>query len=209
MINQPKLNLACGQIRIEGFFGIDLVKTKNVDAAMDLQVFPWDIASESAEEVICNHYIEHTPMDTLGRTLLNLIRDSDNFGDLQARVAKIDPNLPSDGLIMFMEELYRIMKMGGIATITTPHYMNSRTWHDPTHRRAISEITYNYFNRKWLEVSDIGHYDIKANFDVKIEGYALYPDVHSKSEEEKKFSMRHLYNFVADMKVRLTKLPLN
>ncbi|MCZ2339890.1 MAG: class I SAM-dependent methyltransferase, partial [Chitinophagales bacterium] len=60
MINELKLNLACGQSKIDGYFGIDIKPGDTVDATMDLEQFPWDIESESAEEIICSHYVEHT-----------------------------------------------------------------------------------------------------------------------------------------------------
>jgi hypothetical protein len=208
MINEKKLNLACGQIRIPGYFGIDLVKVGAVDAAMDLQSFPWDIASDSAEEVICNHYLEHTPMDTLGHKLLLLIKNAGSFGDLQDEVDKIDLNAPNDGLIDFMEEVYRIMKLGAKLHVICPHYNTGMAWQDPTHRRAITEQTFHYFDKGWRERSNLNHYPIHTNLEVKFEGYDLYPDVMNKSTEEKLFSSRHLSNFIAHVKFTLTKKPI-
>jgi SAM-dependent methyltransferase len=130
LINEPKLNLACGQNKVEGFFGIDLVKTEAADIAMDLEWFPWDIESESADEIICSHYVEHT----------------------------------SD-LIKFMDEVYRILKPGGKITIVAPYYNSIRCWQDPTHKRAISEMTFMYFNKGWRDMNKLDHYGIKSDFD--------------------------------------------
>lgn len=44
--------------KIDGYFGIDIKPGDTVDATMDLEQFPWDIESESAEEIICSHYVE-------------------------------------------------------------------------------------------------------------------------------------------------------
>jgi len=61
MINELKLDLACGQNRTEGYFGIDIAPGEKVDAVVDLTQFPWPIESDSVEDIVCNHYVEHTP----------------------------------------------------------------------------------------------------------------------------------------------------
>jgi predicted SAM-dependent methyltransferase len=61
LINQAKLDLACGQNRQEGYFGLDIAPGEKVDAVVDLEQFPWPIESNSAEDIVCSHYVEHTP----------------------------------------------------------------------------------------------------------------------------------------------------
>jgi predicted SAM-dependent methyltransferase len=207
MINEKKLNLACGQIRIPGYFGIDLVKVGAVDAVMNLQDFPWDIASDSAEEIICNHYLEHTPMDTHADRLVRAIMAAPDFEYLKKIVPFILQG-PNDGLIDFMEEAYRIMKIGAKLHITCPYYTTGIAWQDPTHRRAITEQTFFYFDKGWRERSKLEHYPITTHLETRIDGYDLYPDVENKTIDEKKFSMRHLSNFIANLKVTLTKKPI-
>jgi hypothetical protein len=56
-----KLDLACGDNKREGFFGIDKYKTESTDAVFDLLQFPWPIESESVEEVHCSNFFEHVP----------------------------------------------------------------------------------------------------------------------------------------------------
>ena len=137
MINELKLNLACGQSKIDGYFGIDIKPGDTVDATMDLEQFPWDIESESAEEIICSHYVEHT----------------------------------SD-LIKFMDEVYRILKPGGRIKVIAPYYNSMRCWQDPTHKRAISEATFLYFNKQWRETNKLDHYGIQSDFDF-VYGYDI------------------------------------
>jgi SAM-dependent methyltransferase len=55
-----KIDIACGQNKAEGFFGIDIAKAPGVDMVYDLEKFPWPIADNSVDDAICNHYIEHT-----------------------------------------------------------------------------------------------------------------------------------------------------
>lgn len=174
MISQPRLNLACGQVRIAGYFGIDIVQTAAADALMDLEIFPWNIESESAEEILCNHYIEHTP-----------------------------------DLIKFMDEVYRILKPGGFIKIIAPYYTSVRCWQDPTHKRAISEETFKYFDKSWRELTHLTHYPIKSDFEIHttlIDNPELPLPIWDKLPEKTKNSYRRRYwNIVDDIFATLIK----
>lgn len=203
MISQKKLNLACGETRIADYFGIDIAKMDSVDAVMDLTDFPWDIESDSAEKVICNHFIEHLPMDMHGTLLARAI----SRGADLVTAANTILQIPNDGLILFMQELYRIMKVGGEATFETPYYSSCVAWQDPTHRRAIAENTFNYFNKGWRHRSKLDHYPISVNFETKILGYAFFEEVNFPTQKDKDFASRFYNNAIFAMRTRLTKLP--
>ncbi|OGM05629.1 hypothetical protein A2125_00445 [Candidatus Woesebacteria bacterium GWB1_43_5] len=55
-----RVDLACGQNKTPNFFGVDIAKAKGVDLIWDLEKFPWPFPDDSIDEVVCNHYIEHT-----------------------------------------------------------------------------------------------------------------------------------------------------
>lgn len=169
LISQAKLDLACGQNKTEGYFGIDIVPGDNVDAVMDLEQFPWPIESESADDIVCNHYVEHT----------------------------------SD-LIKFMDEVYRILKPGGKIKFIAPYYTSMRCWQDPTHKRAISEATFLYFNKQWRDTNKLDHYNIKSDFDYTY-GYDIGIDWANRSDEARSFAIRHYCNVINDIHVVMTK----
>lgn len=171
MINELKIDLACGQNRTEGYFGIDRVPGNNVDAVVDLEQFPWPIESDSAEDIVCSHYVEHT-----------------------------------NDLIKFMDEVYRILKPGGKIKIIAPYYTSIRCWQDPTHKRAISDATFLYFNKGWREVNKLDHYDIHSDFDFTY-GYDMNAQWAGKHEEARNFAITHYWNIVNDIHVVLTKRP--
>ena len=204
MINELKLNLACGKNKIEGYFGIDVVETDNVDAVMDLELFPWDIESESAEEIVCSHYVEHTPMETFGKRIARAIIQSDDFYDLKSKVLTWDFNAPSDGLILFMDEVYRILKPKGTIKVIAPYYSSIRCWQDPTHRRPISDATFLYFNKGWRDANRLDHYGIKSDFDFTY-GYDISQVWASKHEEAKNYGIMHYINVINDIHVVMTK----
>jgi len=54
-----RLDLACGTRKDEGYFGIDIIKTPQVDMVWDLEKYPWPIPDNCVDEAICFHYLEH------------------------------------------------------------------------------------------------------------------------------------------------------
>lgn len=56
-----KLNLGCGQNKIDGYVNVD--QAHDPDEKVDLEEFPWPWANDSVEEVRAHHILEH-----LGRT---------------------------------------------------------------------------------------------------------------------------------------------
>ncbi len=59
--NKLRLNLACGEIKKEGFVGVDIVPLPGVDIVHDLTKFPWPFQDQSVDEVFVSHYAEHVP----------------------------------------------------------------------------------------------------------------------------------------------------
>lgn len=169
MVNEKKLNLACGNTRIEGYAGIDYVKLPTVDYVMDLETFPWDIESDSVEEIVCNHYVEHTK-----------------------------------DLVSFMNEVYRICKVGARVNIVAPYYTSMRAWQDPTHVREISEASFAYYNKEWRKLNNLDHYTIKTDFDFTY-GYGWNSEWANRSDEARAFALKHYNNVVDDIYVTLTK----
>jgi SAM-dependent methyltransferase len=60
-----KLNLGCGNHRIDGFIGVDKLKTSAADIIHDLNIFPYPFRDNSVEAVVLFHILEHLS-DTIG-----------------------------------------------------------------------------------------------------------------------------------------------
>ncbi len=54
-----KLNLGCGNKQIDGFVGVDRIKTKTTDVIHNLNIFPYPFPENCATEIILDNVLEH------------------------------------------------------------------------------------------------------------------------------------------------------
>lgn len=54
-----KLNLGCGVKRIEGYIGVDRIKTAATDVVHDLDTYPYPFPDGCAEEIVLDNVLEH------------------------------------------------------------------------------------------------------------------------------------------------------
>lgn len=127
MVNTKTLDLGCGPIIRNPFnanlvYGIDLVgdKTKNIKIA-DLVTKPIPYKNSTFDFVTAFDFLEHIPR------LVYLKRK------------RIHP------FIELMNEIYRVLKPGGIFLAHTPAYPMQEAFQDPTHVNIISENSIQYF----------------------------------------------------------------
>lgn len=109
-----------------------------------------------------------------------------------------------DNQILFMDELYRIMKQGAKATIIAPYYTSMRAIQDPTHKRSICEASFLYYNEDWRKANKLDHYGIKSNFDFSY-GYSLSPEWAARSQEARDFAIKYYWNVITDIYITLAK----
>lgn len=78
-------------------------------------------------------------------------------------------HLRRDNFIFFMNEMYRVLKVGGFMHHCVPHYLSQWAFGDPTHKNWFSEKTFDYFCLKGGEpfVDSFSDYGISARFKMK------------------------------------------
>lgn len=113
-------------------------------------------------------------------------------------------HLSGEQMMQFMDELYRIMKVGAFATHVAPYYANMRAMQDPTHKQFVSEATFLYYNAEWRKNNKLDHYGIKCDFDYSY-AYHMEPYWAMREESARAFALKHYMNVVNDIQVTIVK----
>lgn len=114
-------------------------------------------------------------------------------------------HVPGPQRIPFMDELWRILVIGGKATIITPYFSSRRAVQDPTHAwPPLCEQSYLYFNKGWREQNKLQHYLGTADFDFTF-AYLCDPETAGRNVESQQFWVKHYVESVSDLQVTLTK----
>jgi SAM-dependent methyltransferase len=103
----------------------------------------------------------------------------------------------------FMEEIWRILVPLGTVTIVAPYYSSIRAWQDYTHVRPISENTFLYFNKEWMDANKLQHYGVKCDFDILRTKYYFSPDWESRADMAREWARTYYINVVQDIEVQL------
>ncbi len=106
-------------------------------------------------------------------------------------------------LMKFMDEVWRLCEPNATVTILGPYYTSIRAWQDPTHKRALSEATWMYFNKEWRAANRLAHYPIQSHFLIEQMIVFFNPPWDKKTEEARQFAQQHYWNSVSDMLVKL------
>lgn len=175
-----KLDLACGQAPREGFTGVDL--HGDPELRVDLLRFPWPWGDDTVDELHCSHFVEHIP---------------------HWRPWFPDDN---DGLNLFMDECWRVLKPGGTLQIIHPFGQSARALQDPTHERYIVAETWWYYSRAWREATSLDHYPIRANFADPVIANGFMGDWQLRSEAAQREAASWYWNVVSDLVVTLTAI---
>jgi SAM-dependent methyltransferase len=134
--DQVVVDLGCG-FRKRGNLGID-TQTEGTDADLicNLGFEPIPLDDETVDEVFCQDFLEHLPKGV--------------YSERQGKM--IYP------IIDLINEVWRILKPGGVFTSFTPCHPNEEAHRDPTHLSVWTLKSMEYF---------CGGYPVAQNYGVK------------------------------------------
>lgn len=148
MQQRQHLDLGCGQrpknpYGYEQVYGIDIragLTAPGVEhiAAANLSVEPIPFESDRFDSVSAYDFFEHVP-----RVVID---------------AKGQTHFP---FVQLMNEIWRVLKPGGLLYAVTPAYPHEKAFRDPTHVNIITAKTQRYFTRPELGA---GMYGFKGEF---------------------------------------------
>lgn len=114
-------------------------------------------------------------------------------------------HIPGKERPKFMEELYRVMKVGAKATFLVPYYSSFRAIQDFTHEwPPVCEASFLYFNKQWMKDNKLTHYNVNCDFDFTY-GYSVSPDWAVRSQDSQSFAFKNYLNSISDLIVTLIK----
>ncbi len=117
-----KLDIACGHHKDQGWVGIDIQPLPDVDIVHDLNMHPWPVEADSVDQAKAWHIVEHIPA---------------------VSVTEKGTRRP---FMEFMDECWRVLKVGAMLDIETPHGASDGFLHDPTHCNQVDELTFEHFD---------------------------------------------------------------
>lgn len=111
----------------------------------------------------------------------------------------------------FMNELYRVLRVGGKCTLIAPHWASNRAYGDPTHKwPAISEMFFYYLSKDFRE-QQTPHTDKKLwryGYDCDFEatwGYSMNPALVNRNQEYQQNAIQFWKEAAQDTIATLTK----
>lgn len=182
-----RLDLACGQRCREGFEGLDLYAPSA--RKVDLLKFPWDIESDSVDELHCSHFVEHIPAREVEVRDVFYTRESEGI---------LWDWLGQDMFFAFFDEAWRVLRHEGKFRVIVPSLQSTRAFQDPTHRRFIPIATFLYLNADWRKAQGLDHYRVRCNFGVNV--FPSIPnDLALRAEEVQRDAFEHHWNSSIDL----------
>ena len=166
-----KLDIGCGGDKLPGFVGIDILPLPGVDIVHNLENTPWPLPDECAHSAVASHVLEHLSPGFGDRRL-------DGLRQLLIDKKLLDENevyaycgADGSGFINVMNEIWRVLKVGGQFAFVVPHASSSGYQQDPTHQNMINQNTMRYFDP--LDPSNFYHFYEPKPWEIQFQSYNM------------------------------------
>ncbi len=111
----------------------------------------------------------------------------------------------------FVNELYRVLVLGGKCTVIVPHWASCRAYGDPTHQwPPVSEFWFYYLSKEWRK-GNAPHTDAAVwsdGFSCDFEavwGYVMHPLLVPRNQEYQQEAFQWKKEAIQDIQCTLTK----
>lgn len=129
--------------------------------------------------------------------------NADSVDEIEGNVIEKVPDLTE-----FIQECYRILRVGGTAKFTAPYYTSALAWGSPLNVRGISEATLNFASKDWRVQNKYSEATITCDFEV-IGNFAVDANYTQRADEVKSFWLKHYNNVAQAVIFTLTKKALS
>lgn len=107
--------------------------------------------------------------------------------------------------VHFMNELYRVLKVGSACLIVVPHWASNRAYGDCTHAwPPVSEMYFYYLAADWRAQNAPHNYFYKCDFSATW-GYSMRQDLLVRNQEYQNFAISNFKEACQDIIATLTK----
>ena len=143
-----RLDIGCGANKTPGWVGMDMRPLDGVDIVWDVRRMPWPLPDGSVLCAFASHLVEHISPDAGDHRVELLINLMVSKGLLEHDevLRGIGEVETKPRFIRFMDEVWRVLKVGGEFAISCPHGYSSGFLQDPTHCNEVNEVTFAYFD---------------------------------------------------------------
>lgn len=123
----------------------------------------------------------------------------------EVRVMDLFQKFDGDQQMLFMNELYRVLKPKSGALIGTPYGGSNKAWQNPTNKRPIFGETYLYYNKGFRDQNGLDIPQIQTDFDISFPFQALDDMLKTRHHEAQQWMAKHLVNSIHDLVALVVK----
>jgi hypothetical protein len=190
-----RLDFGCGKSKIveagKSWIGVDAMAFEGVDIVLDLTAKEKSVQNP---DYSITHTYKTWPWE-------------DNSVD-EIHASHFVEHLDASERIHFVNECWRILKIGSQCRVIVPHWASCRSYGDLTHKwPPISEFWFYYLSCEWLKINAPHNTEYKCNFSCGW-GYSLNQALLVKNTEYQNFALANFKEAASDTICTMTKVAM-